>query len=271
MISSLLLMMGPKTVKMMKTLLLVVVIVFLPAAAFAARPLLTDDAGTVGKGAFQVELGFEVSDHRTDDDGVVTKEDKTSGTATLSYGILKNLDVLLGMPYEKKKIREDGDTIQNEDGLADMTLEAKWRFFEKDGFALALKPGVSFPTGNHNKGLGTGRMTYGALFIATQDIGPVSFHLNAGYRRNENKTDERKDLWGGDIAGVVTVAKPLKLVANVGTKTNTDRTAATDPAFFLGGLIYSITDKIDLDLGYKRGLNKAEPDNAYTGGLTIRF
>jgi hypothetical protein len=74
---------------------------------------------------------------------------------------------------------------------------------------------------------------------------------------------------GGDIAAVVTVAKPLKLVANVGTKTNTDRTAATDPAFFLGGLIYSIRDKIDLDLGYKRGLNKAEADNTYIGGLTI--
>jgi hypothetical protein len=152
-----------------------------------------------------------------------------------------------------------------------MTLEAKWRFFEKGAFAMALKPGVSFPTGNDNKGFGTGRMTYGALLIATQEIGPVSLHLNAGYRRNDNDTDERKDIWGADIAAVVTVAKPVKLVANVGTKTNTDRTAATDPAFFLGGLIYSITDKIDLDLGYKRGLNKAEADNTYIGGLTMRF
>lgn len=257
--------------RMIKAVLVLVMVFSLPVAGFAARPLITDDAGTVGKGTFQVELGFEMSDRRTDDDGVVTKEDKSSGTATLSYGILDNLDILLGMPYEWSKVREDGDIIRNEDGIADMTLEAKWRFFEKGGFAMALKPGVSFPTGNHNRGLGTGRMTYGALFIATQDIGPVSLHLNAGYRRNENDTDERKDIWGGDFAAVVTVAKPLKLVANVGTKTNTDRAAATDPAFFLGGLIYSITDKIDLDLGYKRGLNKAEADNAYIGGLTIRF
>lgn len=248
-----------------------ILIVLLPAAAFAARPLITDDAGTVGKGTFQVELGFEMSDHRTDDDGVVTREDTSSATATLSYGLLENLDVLLGMPYEKTKVREDGETVHNEDGIADLTLEAKWRFFEKDGFALALKPGVSFPTGDDKKGFGTGRMTYGALLIATKDIGPVSFHLNAGYRRNENETDERKDIWGGDLAGIVTVAKPLKVVANVGMKTNTDRTAATDPAFLLGGLIYSVTDKIDLDLGYKRGLNKAEADNAYIVGLTMKF
>lgn len=259
------------SIKMIRAALVLAVVVSLPSAASAARPLMTDDAGTLGKGAFQVELGFEMSDHRTDDDGVVTKEDASSASSTLSYGILDNLDILLGMPYEKMKIREDGNTIHNEDGIADMTLEAKWRFFEKGGFAMALKPGVSFPTGNHNKGFGTGRMTYGALFIATQDIGPVSFHLNGGYKRNENSTDERKDIWGGDLAGVVTVAKPLKLVANVGTKTNTDKTVATDPAFFLGGLIYSITDKIELDLGYKRGLNKAEADNTYIGGLTIKF
>lgn len=262
---------GLSRAKMLKVALVLAMVISLPPAAFAARPLITDDAGTLGKGAFQVELGFEMSDHRTDDDGVVTREDASSASTTLSYGILDNLDVLLGMPYEKMKIREDGDTIHNEDGITDMTLEAKWRFFEKDGFAMALKPGVSFPTGNHNKGFGTGRMTYGALFIATKDIGPVSFHLNAGYKRNENKTDDRKDIWGADLAGVVTVAKPFKLVANVGMKTNTDRQASTDPAFFLGGLIYSITDKIDLDLGYKRGLNKAEADNTYIGGLMIRF
>ena len=88
-------------------------IVLLPAAAFAARPLITDDAGTVGKGTFQVELGFEMSDHRTDDDGVVTREDAFSATTTLSYGLLDNLDVLLGMPYEKMKLRDDGETVHN--------------------------------------------------------------------------------------------------------------------------------------------------------------
>jgi len=257
---------------MIKITLVLAIMMLLPApAAFAARPLITDDAGTLGKGTFQVELGFETSDHRTDEGDVVVRENKSSATTTLSYGILGNLDILLGMPYEKTKVREDGERVRNEKGFADLTLEAKWRFFEKGGFAMALRPGLSFPTGNDEKGFGSGRVTYGTLFIATQELGPVAFHLNAGYRRNENKTGERKDILGGDLAGILTVVKPLKLLANVGIKTNTDRQALTDPAFFLGGLIYSITDNIDLDLGYKLGLNKAEADNAYIGGLTIRF
>lgn len=254
---------------------LVVVIVMiaclLPVAAFAARPLITEDAGTLGKGGFQVEAGIEVSDHRQDYDDVVTKEDRTSFATTITYGMLDNVDIVLGLPHEKTRIKEDGTTVHDENGFADATLEVKWRFLEKDGFALALKPGLSFPTGNDRKGLGTGRMTCGMLFIATKEMEPFAFHFNAGYRRNENRTGERKDIWRADLAGEVGILKSLKLVANVGIATNTDRQSVTAPAFLLGGLVYSVMESIDIDIGYKRGLNKAEADNAYIGGLTIKF
>ncbi len=250
---------------------LAAITLLLPLAAFAARPLVTDDTGTLGKGKFQLELGYEGSDRRTDEEGVVTKEDGTNVSATVSYGVLDNLDLLLGIPYQKTKVREDDETVLDENGLSDMTLEAKWRFFEKNGFSVGLKPGVSFPTGNDKKGLGSGSVAYGAVFLVTKELEPFAFHLNAGYKRNENEVDERKDIWIANLAGEVRVAKPLKLVANIGTETNTDRQSSTAPAFLLGGLIYSITDKIDLDLGYKRGLNNAEMDNTYIGGLTIKF
>lgn len=243
----------------------------LPPSAHCARPLITDDAGTLGKGKFQVELGFETSDHRTDDDGVVTKEDSSSATATVSYGILENLDIVLGAPHQWTKVKEDGESVSDENGFSDVTLEAKWRFFEKNGYSLALKPGLSFPTGDDKRGLGTGRMTCGMIFIATKEMDPFTFNLNAGYRRNENDTDERKDIWGADLAGEVQVFEPIKLVANVGVSTNTDRQSSTAPAFFLGGLIYSVTENVDIDLGYKKGLNKAESDNTCIGGVTIKF
>lgn len=247
------------------------IVLLLPALAFAARPLITDDAGTIGKGGFQIESGIEVSDHRQDYDDVVTKEYRTSLDTTVSYGLSDNIDIVLGLPYEKTKVEEDDVTVHDEKGFTDVTLEVKWRFFEKDGFAMALKPGLSFPTGNDKKGLGAGRMTYGMVFIATKEMEPFAFHLNAGYKRNENRTDERKDILGADLASEVRILKSLKLVANVGIVTNTDRDSSTAPAFALGGLVYSITENIDIDLGYKRGLNKAEADNTYIGGLTIKF
>ena len=242
-----------------------------PSLVFAGRPLITDDAGTMGKGKFQVELGLEVSDHRQDDDGVVAKEEKTSAATTVYYGILENVDVILGLPYEKTKAREDGETVHNEEGFTDVTLGVKWRFYEKDGFAMALKPGLSFPTGNDEKGLGTGRVTYGMLFIATKELGSFAFHLNAGYKRNDNGTDERKDIWGADLAVEAKVLKGLTLVCNAGIITNTDKESYTAPAFVLGGLSFSITESVGIDLGYKRGLNEAEADNTYIGGLTVKF
>ncbi len=249
----------------------IMIVCLLPIAVLAARPLITDDAGTIGKGGFQVEAGIEVSDNRQDFDDVVTKEYKTSLNTTVSYGLLDNIDIVLGLPYEKTKVEEDGATVRDENGLADVTLEVKWRFLEKDGFALALKPGLSFPTGNDKKGLGTGRMTYGMILIVTKEMEPFASHLNAGYKRNENRIGERKDIWGANLACEVGILKSLKLVANVGTATNKDSQSTTAPAFALGGLIYSITKNIDIDLGYKRGLNKAEADNTYIGGLTIKF
>lgn len=250
---------------------IVVITSLLPVVAFAARPLITDDAGTLGKGGFQIESGIEVSDHRQDYDDVVTKEYGTSLNTTVSYGLSDNIDIVLGLPYEKTKVEEDGTTVHSEKGFTDIAIEVKWRFLEKDGFALALKPGLSFPTGNDKKGLGAGRMTYGMVFIATKDMDPFAFHFNAGYRRNENRIGGRKDIWAANLAGEVRMAKPLKLVANVGIETNTDRESSTAPAFALVGLVYSITENIDVDLGYKRGLNRAEADNTYIGGLTIRF
>ncbi len=33
------------------------------------------------------------------------------------------------------------------------------------------------------------------FFITTKEVGPWTFHINFGYMRNENKLDERKDIW----------------------------------------------------------------------------
>lgn len=247
------------------------IVLLLPFAAHSARPLISDDTGTLGKGTYQIEMGFDVSDQRQDYDDVVTKEKKTSINTTFSYGILDNLDIILGVPYEKKKVDEDDVTTYDEKGFTDLTLEAKWRFFEKGGFSFALRPGLSLPTGNDGKGLGNGRMTGWMIFIATKELEPFAFHLNVGYRRNENKSDERKDIWGADLAGEVRVHKSLKLVSNVGIVTNRDRHSATDPSFVLGGLVYTVRENFDIDLGYKRGLNKAEAENTYIAGFTWKF
>jgi hypothetical protein len=234
--------------------------------SYAAHPLITDDTGTQGKGKFQIELNSEYA--HEDEDGA--EADTTEIAAILSYGVTDTMDIVLGLPYQYLRVKEDG-IATTEDGVSDMSIELKWRFYEKEELSFALKPGLSLPTGDDEKGLGTGRVTYSMFFITTKEIEPWAFHANLGYIRNENKVDERKNLWHASLASVVVVVKDLRFVTNIGVESNPDKKSNTHPAFLLGGVIYSITENFDIDAGIKAGLNKPETDLTFLAGMAVRF
>lgn len=255
-----------------KLWLLVVAMTFcFPSVLFAARPLVTDDSGTLGKGKFQVELGVETFSWQDREDGVKIEETGMEASGVFTYGVLDNIDVVAGFPYVWSKVKENDTTAFDANRLSDISLEAKWRFFEKNGFGLALKPGLTLPTGNYEKGFGTGRVTYEITFIASKEHEFIKFYFNAGYTRNENKTDERKDLYSASVAVTYEVIKGLNLVGNVGFERNPDPAFKTAPAFALVGLNYGINDHIMLDAGYKFGLNRQEVDRAIIAGITLNF
>jgi hypothetical protein len=100
---------------------------------------------------------------------------------------------------------------------------------------------------------------------------PWAFHINLGYKRNENKLDQREDIWHASIAGEWKVLRELKLVANIGAERNPEESSQTNPAFLLGGFIYSLHKNLDISAGIKGGLNEAETDYSFLGALTFRF
>ncbi len=234
--------------------------------AFAAHPLITDDTGTQGKGKFQLELNGEYG--HENENGIV--ENTTNIATALTYGIVDNIDVVLGIPYQYIRIRDSESTTRH-DGISDVSIDLKWRFYEKDGLGFALKPGITLPTGDDERGLGAGRTTYGLFFITTREMKPWAFHLNLGYKKSENRINERKDLWHASLAGEAEVAKDLKAVVNIGVERNPGKEATTHPAFILGGFIYSLNERLDIDAGVKAGINKAETDYSLLAGLTYRF
>jgi hypothetical protein len=192
-------------------------------------------------------------------------------STTLSYGVIENADLVVSLPYQWSKIKEDGVTVSDENGISDTTVEVKWRFFEKDGLSLALKPGVSIPMGNDEKGLGAGKTGYHVFFIGSKEATPWAFHLNIGYIGNENKVDEEKNIWHASLAATYEVIKDLKIVGNVGIERNPDKVADNDPAFLIGGVIYSLSESFDVDFGVKYGLTSSENDWSLMAGITFRF
>ena len=237
-----------------------------PAAAFAAHPLITDDAGTIGAGKYQLEVNGEYEHEK--EDGVTTET--TQGAACLSYGLSESMDLVVGLPYQH--IRATDDTaITTDNGFSDTSIEVKWRFYEHDDLSLAIKPGLTLPTGDDKEGLGAGKASYSLFSIISKDMKPWAFHLNLGYLRNENTLDEEKDVWHASIASTFAVTDSLTAVANLGVESNTDELAGTDPSFLLAGLIYTLSEGLDLDCGIKYGLNSAETDYTVLAGITWRL
>jgi hypothetical protein len=260
---------------MVKGIVIVFVALLWTGPAFGAHPLITDDTGTQGKGKFQFEFIGEYG--HDDEDGVTTKSLLVPTVPVLSYGMTDTMDIVLGTSYEYRRA-EDREGASKVDGVTDTSVELKWRCYEREGLSLALKPGITFPTGNDEKGLGSGKVTYSLFLIATYArsaggpfLNGAAFHLNLGYRRNENRVDERRDIWHASLAGETEIAEGLRVVANIGMERNADKSSSTPPVFLLGGIIYSVSENLDIDLGIKGGLTRPETDYSILTGITWRF
>jgi hypothetical protein len=254
--------------------------------AFGAHPLLSDDTFTQGKGKVQIETSYKYD--RDDDNGVRTQTSQPQ--IQLTYGILDTLDAVVTVPYLFVRTEQGGDTT-SADGFGDISAALKWRFYgEKEkGLQFAIKPSLTFPTGDEQKGLGMGqsssgasyfykfdRQSYGVTFIGTYEKKDRCVSANAGYQHNRYgfQSDEdafRHDIWSASLSGQYEMIENVWLVGEVGVASNPNAVSDTLPAYVLGGVIYEIAENVDLDLGYKYGLTKPAVDYSISGAVTIRF
>lgn len=127
---------------------------------------------------------------------------------------------------------------------------------------------MTLAAGDEDKGLGDGKPTYSLFFITTKELEPFTVHLNLGYIANRSRV---RDIWHYSLAAEYAATKSLKIVGNVGGETNPDNASNVHPLFVLGGLIYKLTESLDIDFGVKTGLNKAESDYTLLAGIAFRF
>jgi hypothetical protein len=249
------------------------ILVLRAVPAFGVHPLFTDDTITQGKGKTQVEMSFQYDSD--DDDGI--KKEISRPKVQFTYGLLDPLDVILEIPYLFVQQTQAGETTSN-NGIGDITLSLKWRFYgEKEkGLQFAIKPSVTFPTGDEAKGLGFGREAYGITFVSTFEREEWCVSANVGYLYNDyglpsDRDAYRRDIWSASLSGQYEIFEKVWLVGEVGVLTNPNAASDTPPAFINGGLIYELTKTVDLDIGYRYGLTKPMFDHSISGAITVRF
>ena len=235
--------------------------VFFTGIAFAARPLTTDDAGTVEKGTFQIEGGFDFI--RQDN------HDREWGPSIiLTYGLFERMDIGLGNAY----LFVNPDEGKRENGLADTELKVKYRLLDdKDWLpAVAISGMLKIPTASESRGLGSGKADFSINTIFTKNLSKRwLLNLNLGYTFI-GEHGERNEF-NYSLAGQFVLSDKWALAGEIGGVNNFNGHKRDDPFSGLLGIQYMLSDLLILDTGVEIGMNKAAPDFRWTMGLTFLF
>ncbi|MBN2080261.1 MAG: transporter [Spirochaetes bacterium] len=293
-----------------KLLFIIVFMLSCSTALHATHPFITDDTGTQGKGGFEIESSYEYKYNRSRtinrsrrnvaegfvlksagaidgidrDYALETRERSLAHIAVISlaYGVIDDLDIQACIPYQRTKTKSRVVNLFGlrhplsavDAGLTDLSVAITWNFWSNDRLGFALKPGISIPTGDESKGLGSGMVGGFVCFVTSIELAPLTIHMNLGYRRSRfatEKWNEHADIYRGSIALECQVVEGLRLVLDTGLERNPSPFSRIHPAFILGGVIYSPWEKCDLDLGFKYGITGPEADYAILAGLTFRI
>ncbi len=86
------------------------------------------------------------------------------------------------IPLSSHFEQPDGGISSNFGGLGDILLNYRYQLFKEkeDGVAVAPRFSVILPSGDKNKGLGTGETGFQTNWAFSKEMGETAFHFNAG-------------------------------------------------------------------------------------------
>ncbi|MFC1658374.1 transporter [Candidatus Omnitrophota bacterium] len=227
--------------------------------SFAARPLCTDDAGTVAKNEFELETGIEY----------VNQADKEVALCfVLKTGILDRMDLGIEVPYKFIDFQAGSKT----DGFDDIILVTKYNFLQETDTLPALSVSFSFKSdsGNNDRSLGTGKREYAINSILSKSLHAITLHFNLGYVFKEDLPGEDlEDVLIYSLAMEYPLNERLNLVGDITGENECRNTFDDNSTAGLIGFNYSLTDIITYDLGVGFEISEASPDFVVRTGLTF--
>lgn len=232
------------------------------APTHAAHPLLTEDPGTQGKGHAELELGF-AADHGDPSFG----GRGTLFSPQISYGVTDRVDVIVQGAWQTQT-PAGARAVR---GIANTAVDIKWRLRDDGGpLTFAVRGGVDLPTGDDAKGLGGGEVGAHVVAVTGWSEGPISVYANAGYAR-VRQPGLRPNIGFFSVAVTGPEGRPLRTFVEAATYSNTDPAKGQWPAVARTGLLYSVNQSLDVDVGFQARLNRGATRAAWLAGATLRW
>ena len=250
---------------------LVAVVVSAASVAFAARPLIIDDADPLDFKKFKAEGGAWY-----EKDSDCKHWDFPFGVAA---GIFPSLELGAGFGGQFEERTEIDETIGEEctrsaSGIGDLIIVAKWQFLKEMPWLprQAIVPAVKFPTSDKDKRLGSGKTDYDLTWIASKSLcEKMGAHINVGYAWiGEPDGEDVSDILHYGLALDYRLFDELQWVGEVFAEK--ELMSGTDTAImFNTGLRLSPAEGLTLDIAAGSRLAGDAPDLIATAGLTWEF
>lgn len=238
----------------------------LPGIALAAHPLATDDAGTQGDGGWQLEINADYL-HEAE-----ARTQQRFANVTLSTGASDSFDLFFNATALRSESEAEGGGATVARGAGDASLGAKWRWFENDDIALALKASANLPTGDAERGLGNGLPYYSGAAIVSLEVGAWTLMANAvGLYFAGDVDEQRKWQWAVSTAAGYELSDSWQLVGEVIAYSGDAPGSVGNTGLATLGVIYRVMPSFDLDVGYRRGLMDSDVDHGFGAGLAWRW
>jgi hypothetical protein len=221
----------------------------------AARPLDTEDTGTVADGHAELELSHGYT-RDGPDNGFV-------GGGVVSVGVAPRLEVRIeggGQVFD-----DDDDATRG--GATDTLLGMKWRLVDetRDLPAWLTEVTVRLPTGDAHVGLGARRVDVAGLIAASKVFGDVNVEANVGY--GFVTRDLALDYWIANVACEYAIARSVVAVSEAVSALYGP--AGDDIVLLRAGLVYGWSPSLRLDTAVAFGATRAAPDLIVTTGVTL--
>lgn len=227
---------------MIRKILPLVFLLIMHNTGSAGRPLATDDAATVEKGSFELEIGYQNVKLESDDK-------VSSGEVTFNHGITEKMDFMLITGYV------DGEEV----GMAGPGIAIKYSLLGE----RERGPDVSLTFANS---LGTSEYEVRAIFSRQRRY--FISHLNLGFAHSGVSGEEGLFLYG--FALELPLRGRLILVGEVVGEKDTDSATKDAVEGLIGGAM-ELVRGVGLDLGFSFGLTETAPESGFIVGLTKGF
>jgi len=221
-------------------------IVLYSSIAFASRPLKSDDAFTLGRNLFQLELAYEIAP------GI-----GTSLPVSSAYGIWDNTDILLNVSLNNSS----NSSLM---AFECIDIEAKQYLTSVLDFSISTKFGLSSVI---EKSSITSPML-SIMLISSLNINSFNVHFNCGYASNKNE-DKFSDLWFGSVACEYFLNDQITIGTDFGISRNPSLYFSSPTGYALLGVSYKIFDSVSMDTGLNITFNEKSKFDMFTTGLTI--